>query len=157
MSLPQIYNPMSVVIEPVAEKTYPDSYLTRLILSPPNDAGQQSLCIVTRPYNYATKELYPQIGCDRELKIADVFAEAARAPTLAVAMGAVLQVSSLLLEESALNSRIGGLSLPVATTDDGGNPLDEATIAAAESERVARLAVAEARLVEVQTALGIEL
>jgi len=159
MALPKIYNP-SPVEQPATEaKTYPDSYLHRLVVKPNRD-GTQTLVAVFRPYNYASGELYPGIDRDVELTVDDLMAEAAATPLLGQAVGAIIQVGSLMLERRTLDARIAALSVetPATYTDEETGETVERTqaeIDALEAERTAALEAAETRLTEVLTALGV--
>lgn len=102
MPLPKIDNPAPVVIPPVEAKTYDAAHIVGLTLDEPVGDGRQQLRVMFRPYNYDTGELYPNRSQDQPLVIWDVWAEAARNPLFAQAMGGIVQVGALLLKERHL-------------------------------------------------------
>jgi hypothetical protein len=107
--LPSIYNPDPVVVPAQDQKTYPDSYLVGMFLSPPDENLKQSMTLVYRPYNKVAGEMYPSTDKDIRFIIADILAEAARAPLFAQAMGYVLTSASLGLQEKTLMKQIAEL------------------------------------------------
>jgi hypothetical protein len=108
MSLPPIYSSQTVIYPETTtlEKSYPDNYLTHLLVTEPNSYGVQRLLVVYRPYNYSTGDIYPDRTKDQVLPISDLMSEAIRAPLLAQAIYYVVQSASLLLQEKTLVEQI---------------------------------------------------
>jgi hypothetical protein len=97
----QIYNPDPLTIPAIEEKTFPDFYCIEFVVSQPRD-GNQSLVATFRPYNKTTGELYSGADKDYQIILDDVFAEAARVPIFAQAMGYILTSLSLGIQERKL-------------------------------------------------------
>lgn len=119
MPLPRIDAVTPVVVPAVAEKQYPDLFISRLQML--RMAGHVlKLDVSLTPYNYDLGEFGPGEG--EMMTVNDVFAEAVRAPLVGQVMGGIIQVTGLLLQERNLLKQI-------AAASEEDKPALEATLA----------------------------
>ena len=101
--LPQISADLPVVIPAVAEKTYPDLYITDLVLrTNATDLSDATVLTVFYPYNYATKESLVGPEYRQEFSISNLWTEAARALMVASVMGQLVAMVGLMRQEQSL-------------------------------------------------------
>lgn len=100
-SLPKITGVKPTKTKAVEAKEYPDAFIVSLSLI---DIGnnQQAFNVRLRPYNHATKELYPNADADETMTVQDIWTESARSTTFAQVMGSICQVTSWLVRERQL-------------------------------------------------------
>lgn len=108
--LPQIVSSTPVVVPAVAEKTYPDLYITGLNLQTGETPTDQSLIVGLSAYNYTTKELAPRasIGLISTVTfiVPNIWVEAARVPLFAQVMGGIVTVVNLMKSERDISAKI---------------------------------------------------
>ena len=110
-ALPPIVLPEPVVIPAVPEKRYDEAYIVNLWLDTLDPTGvAQPLTITLRPYNQDTAEVFPDGSRDVQHKIDNVWQEAARVPLFAQVMGGIVTVTSLLVQERSLQTRLAALA-----------------------------------------------
>ena len=120
--LPRIFNPSPVVIPGIPEQVipatpdelYPDSYIMKMEVSPPDSVdGHQSLTVTFRPYNYDTHKIYPNTDKDMSILINNIWTESMRSPVFAQIMGGIIVVASAELQMFVLNHLISITTNPV--------------------------------------------
>ena len=117
--LPRIVNENPITVPAVEAQSYPDYYLTDLVVSTGATALNQSVTVSFHPYNYETKALAPLNFdfCQQRKVIHNInlWEEAARSTLFAQAMGAVIMYATLKLQEDTLLNKITQLRAPFDT------------------------------------------
>ena len=149
-NLPRIPSVSPVVVPAVEATTYPDLYLSDLMLSTGDAATDQQITVGFRPYNYDSKTIAPRMQFGPmnptlqglRLPAVNIWAEAQRSTLFAQAMGAVIQYAMLAAQEFQLSKQITALLAPYA-----GQMYPDAVQAA--------VAALQAALAEVRAGMGV--
>ena len=138
MSLPQMLNPVPIVIPAVTSQTFDSLFLYTLLMQPTTDTDgsfTQNVQMQFRGYNYSTSQFAPQNNPDGspvpliQFNISDLYVDMARVPLLAQAMEQVVMIAPLLYQESILNQQI--VAATTAGTDTTALQAQLATVQAA--------------------------
>ncbi len=116
MELPRITAPQPTEQPPVPAKTYPELYLSQMVLrtqvNGDNTVRGQSLSLLFRNYNYDLAELDPDESHKDAVVIPDIYVEAARSALVAQVMGLLARGCHLLLRERTLLEAIASAADP---------------------------------------------
>jgi len=114
--LPAIEANEAVTVAAVPEKTFPNWFNTLMVVRPVKDNAR----IEFRPYNFATKELYPKTDKDLSMTTSEFFEYVGARPTLAQAMGLLTIELGKVAKETELTNAIDALKA------GAGDPIDPA-------------------------------